>query len=43
MTSHTPSTTTARDAMAVSGYRPKARGELNHHYRLHPSSPAFLR
>lgn len=32
-----------KDAMAVSGYLPKDRGALNHNYRLHPSSPAFLR
>lgn len=32
-----------KDAMVVSGYRPKDRGWLNHHYRLHPSSPVFLR
>lgn len=43
MTSRTPSTTTANDAIVVSGYRPKDRGWLNHYYRLYPSSPAFLR
>ena len=32
-----------KDAMILSGYRPKDRSEFNHHYRIHPSSPAFMR
>lgn len=32
-----------KDAMAISGYRPKDRKALNHLYRLHQYSPAFLR
>lgn len=32
-----------KDAMILSEYQPKDRHELNHHYRIHPSSPEFSR